>query len=190
MAEPYLGALARIDIRRGFEQAIRGATLAGQKVYRSRVAPLAIHDADGTLREDALPAILVYAGDEDLERFNAAPVEVQRTMQLWVEIIAQVREEFDDVLDVISAEVENLVEQDPRLGDRCEFSELGFVQRTEPIREGAVTMGSLRMRWDVVYHTQADDVVTVPDLETLEVQYDLAPPDATIEATDTIDLTP
>lgn len=184
---PYLGALGRIAIRRHFELAIKGATLAGKRVFRSRIFPIELHDADGTLRLDVLPAILIYAGDEDLERFNTAPIETQRTLQIWVEIIAQVREEFDDVLDVISAEVERIVELDWRLGDRCEETVLGFVERTLPEREGAVTLASARMRWDVVYHTQADDVeLAIPDLLTLDVEYDLAPPDEAIEATDTI----
>ena len=61
----YLGALARIEIRRGFEQAIKGATLVGDRVHRSRIFPIALHDADGALREGVLPAILVYSGDED-----------------------------------------------------------------------------------------------------------------------------
>lgn len=188
---PYLSGNARIEIRRAFEEFIKGATLAGQRVYRSRVLPVAIHDADGALRENVLPAILIYAGDEDLEPFNTAPVEVQRTFQVWVEIIHQVRPDFDDVLDWISAEVEQLVEQDERLGERCEDAELGFVQRTEPNREGAVTLGSLRMRWDVIYHTQQDDVLNLPDLETLQVTYDLVEgTDDTDDAVDTIDLTP
>jgi len=187
---PFNGALARIEIRRGFEQAIKGATLAGQRVYRSRIFPLAMHDADGTLRQDVLPAILIYSGDEELEPFNAAPPETRRTLQIWVELIGQVREDFDDVLDVISAEVENLVELDDRLGDRLEDLELGFVQRTEPVRDGAVTLGCLRMRWDAIYHTQRDDTLVVPDLDTLEVTYDLVDDtDDTTDAVDTIDLT-
>ena len=184
---PYLGALGRIAIRRHFERAIKGATLAQKRVFRSRLFPIELHDADGKLRLDVLPAILIYTGDEDLERFNSAPIETQRTLQIWVEIIAQVREEFDDVLDVISAEVERVIELDERLGDRCEETVLGFVERNQPEREGAIALASARMRWDVVYHTQADDVeLAIPDLLTLQVQYDLAPPDETIEATDSI----
>jgi len=187
---PFLGALARIEIRRGFEQAIKGATLAGQRVYRSRIFPLAMHDADGTLRQDVLPAILIYSGDEELEAFNAAPPETRRTLQIWVELVAQVREDFDDVLDVISAEVESLVEIDDRLGERLEDLELGFVERTEPVRDGAITLGALRMRWDAIYHTQQDDSILVPDLDTLQVTYDLVEDTAdTVDAVDTVDLT-
>lgn len=186
---PFLDSTARVALRRGFEQAIKGATLVRDRVYRSRIFPLALHDADGALRQDALPAILIYAGDEELERYNAAPVEIRRTSQIWVEIIAQVRQDFDDVLDVICAHVESLIDQDERLGDRCEDCQLGFVQRSEPEREGAVTLGSIRLRWDVIYHTQRADEIELPDLATLHVEYDLAPPDATIEATDEIDLT-
>ena len=47
------------------------------------------------------------------------------------------------------------------------------------------------MRFDVVYHTQQDDVeLAIPDLKRLDVEYDLAPPDEEIEATDQITVNP
>jgi hypothetical protein len=188
---PYSGALVRRDIRRGLRQVILGATAAGARVYLSRIFPLALHDADGTLRQDVLPAILVYAGDEDLEEYNAAPLETERTLQLWVDIVMQLREDFDDVVDFISGQVEAAVEQDETLGDRCEHVRLRFVARPlEPIRDGAITLSSLRLRFDAVYHVQRDDSITLEDLNTVAVEWDLAPPDAAIEATDTLDLTP
>lgn len=182
MSAPAFSALQRIEIRKGFERAIKGATLAKDRVFRSRVLPL-------DLKTITLPAVLIYSGDEDIEEYNQAPRELRRTTEIWVEAIGIVRVEFEDVLDVIAAQVEHVINQDETLGGICTDALIGRTERSDPERNAAKTVGALRMRFDVVYHTQYDERSVIPDLDSAGVEYDLAPPDGDIEATDELDLT-
>ncbi len=182
MSDRVFTATQRIEIRKGFERVIKGATLAGDRVFRSRAFPL-------DLKTVKLPAILIYSGDEDVEEYDSAPRELRRTTEIWVEAIGIVRIEFEDVLDVIAAQVEHVVNQDETLGGICSDASLARTERGDPDGRGARTIGAIRMRFDVIYHTQYDERSEIPTLDSAGVTYDLAPPDATPEAVDELDLT-
>ena len=160
-------------------QAISSATLADDRVYRSRVLPL---------EPSLLPAVLVYAGDEPAEEYNARPASYRRTARLWVEIVGRFRPEFDDVLEVIRAQVEAVVAVDITLGGSVLECDLVVIQRPPPAKEGKYTLAAVRVGFDAVYVTESTDPATLTDLNLLLAQWDLAIPDDVLEATDEIDL--
>lgn len=165
--------------REHFARQLTATTLAGDRVYRSRVFPLEVV---------LLPALLVYAGDETLEEYNARPGSYRHTARLWVDVISRFKPEFDDVLEVIAAQVEAVVAVDETLGGSVLECELVTVLRPEPSREGKYTLAALRLGFDIIYTSDFVDPATLADLDLLLAQWDIAIADGVLEATDEIDL--
>lgn len=98
-------------IRDRVVQLLRGRTAAGERVWANRFLPL---------RNQELPAVLVYALDESVDPDSAltAPRTLTRRLSLSVDaIVAATSEgEIDDALDALGLEIEEVLHRDRFLG--------------------------------------------------------------------------
>lgn len=99
---------ARTQIRQAVVTLLDGQTLAGSHVYGSRVHPL---------DEAKLPALLVYAREEEIQQATISyPRQLQRELLLVVEAYAQAKAGLEDALDTLARDIEQIMAADPSLG--------------------------------------------------------------------------
>lgn len=173
----------RTRIRRRVVELLRGATVAGQRVWANRFLPL-------TNRE--LPAILVYALDEsiDPDSRTTAPRELTRRLSLAVDgIVAAGSEgEIDDALDALSLEIETALHRDPFFGTAASAAlnppvddSVAADSILTDVEIGHETVGDrlvgrVAMTWEVEYQSLAPeppDDDSLDDFLTMGVTYDL-----------------
>lgn len=160
----------RTAIRNKVVELLLGRTNVDQSVYASRVKPFLSNNW-----QNELPAIVVYTMDENGEIFTAAPREYLRTVEVVVEVHAEADEALDDVLDVISRQVEQVLLEDDSLGGTA--NDFTYSRTKMVIRdEGKELIGGCRIIFDAEYlDRHPGDLFnqTLPDLNTVVTDYSL-----------------
>lgn len=184
--------LQGLEIRAAIAEGLRsleGAAWAG-RVFKSRRRPIA--DAE---QGEEFPLVLVYSRSEKTEPFNVAPRSYLVTMRvetsLVIERLAELNgvEETDDDLDKIAGALKRWFFQDASLGGIAEDSRWISGQYEAP-NEGQDDIAVLTLTWEVDYILEAPEEPEegLPNLATLATDYDLAPPNGTIDAHDEVAL--
>ena len=178
--------LAKRKMKEFVQTKLLNKTDAGARVYIGRSIP--------TNSED-LPAILIYSTGENISRFNEAPKNYQRNMNLLVECIAAGNDDDDlDIrLETLAEKVEALLEIDETLGGIANKLELaGSDYQSEP--DAASPLGNLALRFNVEFYTDA--IREGVDLETFKgtdidwkIGHHAAHPDNVVDAEDKINVT-
>ncbi len=128
-------------------------TACGTNVFKSRVEPL--------IDNSVYPCIGIYTGDEDTDRKDSDaawpdpenPGYLKRSLALVVLILVKASEPgFDDELDAIALQVEKAFDADPSFGKLVESIMLS-AHTASAINHGDITVGALRMVWEVIYRT-------------------------------------
>ncbi|OFZ54974.1 MAG: hypothetical protein A2428_03110 [Bdellovibrionales bacterium RIFOXYC1_FULL_54_43] len=110
----------RTKIREAVVDLLKGATSAGMNVFPSRIGPL---------WNMPLPLILIYLRDETVSPISSLPKPRERKPQLAIEVRANAADETAEAtLDSIAAEIEQIMDANPRLRGTVQSS--GF-QSTE-----------------------------------------------------------
>lgn len=138
-------------IKRQIKEAIRGV-LIGKTDAKNRVSISQTTPTD----DEEVPAILIYAVSENVNRFNQSPKDYKRVLTLTIECISNGN--HDDDLDVqlenLGEQVEAIMEMDETLGDLVDRVEL-TASAYATSEEGSTYMGSLFLTYDVVFYTNA-----------------------------------
>lgn len=176
----------RTGIRKVITARLMSQTTAQGRIHASRYKPL---DGDGLA--DSGPVILVYTGEERVDRENPvsqAPL-IQRTyIAVAVEILASpYLPDIDDAFDAIEMAVKQIVLSDETQGGYAVETE--FVSAT-PFRspaESEYPVASLRLEFECEAHVYAFDQVSGL-FSSAHVQWDVGPsPDGQIEAEDDLE---
>jgi hypothetical protein len=98
--------ITRQKIRRAICEMLTNANIPniGVRVFSNRPTPM---------WKSELPAICVYCGTSDSgsesAELNSHPDDYARTLQIFIDIVSNAVENVDDVLDLISYHVENII---------------------------------------------------------------------------------
>lgn len=160
----------RQQIREAVQARLVGATSAGSRVFKTRLAPL---------RTVELPALNVYTDQDvvDVRSANTSPRRLHRELQVLVEGWVRLSENVDDALDSLALEVEKAVHQDETFGGKCVDCLLTTTEVAEKI-DGDRPMGAIRLTFSAFYETLAPDpddapLGTLEDLSTVVTNYDV-----------------
>jgi hypothetical protein len=154
-------------IRDAIVAALTGETAAADRVRSTRLTPW---------RKGALPAISVYAVDEDVDpaKSDAAPRKLHRVVNMTIEgVLAETNEDqLDDALDALAEEIEVAMDADPYLGGVAADS---MLLRTEL---GTATLGerphgAVQLTYAVTFQTNVPEAGATVDLETASIKHDL-----------------
>lgn len=191
-------------IRKKVTEILKGSTDVGNKVFPNASVPP---------WEEELPVILVYPRSESASKYAEAPRELERDLNLIIEIIAKgpetdedgnppvdkdtgnpllKKKSLEDILDDIADQVETAMAEDDTLGCTADDS---ILQNTDFDFEsaGGLPIGSARLTYGVTYYTHSprnlDKNATLPDFATSQHEYHIGKEDdATREAKDTVDI--
>lgn len=136
-----------------------------------------------------LPCFLVYDDDEKREGdfYQGRP---RRVLELTIEGWARgvVPEDLEVLLDQLALTVERTLENDPRLGGLAAM-DLEY-QSTEKLRDsrGKSYVGVVIIKFEVTYMMPEAEEDAPDDFLTFRADYDLAPADGTVDASDTVTL--
>lgn len=170
----------RAVIRKAVAALLKGKTVAGQRVFTSRVEAFGAHH---------LPAISVYTTDEDADTGDTSPRRYTRTTDVVVQAVFDVDKDLDDAMDAMALQLEAVLLADPSWGGVADDSVLTksamYLAET-----GRSDLGCLALTFRAEYDTRPGllDEATLDDFATADVTYDLAPPDGSADAEDTITL--
>lgn len=159
-------ASRRKIIRKRLVSILKNQTDAGERVFSNASVPSWIEE---------LPVILVYPRTEDAEKFNQAPLEFRRDINMLIEVQVKGTEQpFDtqkgdgltaeDALDDIIEQIECAIFKDDSLGcddqNRAIADEV-LISSTEFEFEsdGAQTIGGARLNLVVTYYEHAPESV-------------------------------
>lgn len=186
-APPVVPRHRRSEIREAVVALLRGATLARERVYANREKPI-----DATT---PLPLLLIYTPDEkrdEVQNQAGGPKLITRMLTLEVQILTQAHGPFQDLIDDVALQVENVIGADPRLGGLAD--DVTYLDTSlHPVEEFGRALIGATIHYEVEYTTDespADDAQR-QGLDTLWVKWDIKPPVDTGESepTDVIDLT-
>jgi len=183
-------SLQRKVIRRELARVLDGNTVAGSRISTNRSVPA---------WTGALPAIGIFARSETIEVLNEAPRIYVRALRIGIELFVERGtangEPIDDQVDDLAAQVEALVL--PRL-QLPELELDGLVMHpprsgfegveTEDDYEGETLLGAARLTFVFAYLTEVleGEEEDLDRLKTVAVDWDFAPPDGELEASDAI----
>ena len=183
-------------IRKKVTEILKNKTDAKDKVFPNASVPP---------WEEELPVILVYARSESISEYAHAPRELERDLDLAIEIIATGPEvnlelktpepgkkTLEDILDDIAEQVECAMSIDETLGGTADGS---ILQNTELEFDsaGGQPIGSARLTYSIAYFTMAprslDKQGVLPDFKTAETNWHVGDEDDdTREAKDSLDI--
>lgn len=138
---------ARQEIKTAFAQLLKQAkTKAGDNVHQHRNLPLF---------NKTLPAILVYAGDEESSIFNESPRELERVVSFRVQPMVETKNEadLDDELDEFAAQIEAAINIDDSLCGTVSDVFLSGTSEIEIDNSGEQPTGAIELTFTVTYHT-------------------------------------
>lgn len=177
--------LAKRRMKEFVKSALIGKTDAADRVFIGRSVP--------TQTED-LPVLLIYSTGENVSRFNEAPKNYQRNMNLLVECIVAGND--DDDLDIkmetLAEKVETILENDETLGGIANKLELsGSDYQSEPDAQSPI--GNLALRFNVEFYTDAiREGVCLDTFKGADVDWKIGhhagPSDNVVDAEDKIDV--
>lgn len=138
-------AHARQQVREALATQITGLTTTGSSVYQSRTYPV-----------NTLPSITVM-NTRDEVREETQGGNQRRSLAVTLTCRAKAKDDVDDTLDTIAAEVETAVNADPKLGGRVIDTAL-IVTDIEYADGGEQPIGVLRMEYEILYLVNKADV--------------------------------
>ena len=141
----------RKQIRDAIVTALTGLPTTGTHIFKSRVYPN---------EQQKLPLLCVYALKEDSEIITmGTPYKYQRDLEVMIEGYAKAIgvNTLDDVLDLISLEVEEALAVDITLGGLAKNTLLDSTE-IDMVGDGEVPVGVIRLTFLVRYVTTNDDV--------------------------------
>lgn len=182
--------------RQAIRQAVKALILGdgtqpwADRVWVNRPNPLSQRShQDSALNQ--LPAVLIYTRTGSDEKFNEAPREYLRTVELVIEIAAAMNDKIDDTLDEYADTIERLILNDPYLGETAADTLLTGSGMTI-VDDGEIPIGAVILTFDVTYRQHFPDetvAAALDDLETVHNDYDLDGDQADADQTsDTIQL--
>lgn len=157
----------RAVIRQAVVAALVGKTVAGVRVFSTRVIPLK------TLE---LPALAVFVRLEEVdveESQNTAPLELDRMADVVVEGYISGGGNVDDALDALSLEVEAAMGEDITFGGTAARSLLARTE-LEVVDEGDRLRGLAQWTYRVQYFSYVTTAEPVDDLERAGATWDVA----------------
>jgi hypothetical protein len=180
-------------IRKKIRELLLNKTKACERVYTNQASPTWIEN---------LPAIIIYSLSEDITKFNQAPRELKRDLQVVIEIMASGAEEpntachntAEDCLDDIAEQVECIMSKSETLDGVCDDNILSSIE-FDFVPEGQKPVGSARLIYTVTY-VEHSPRATCPqdgygDFELGKVDWDVGhhddTPDGVIDAQDNIE---
>lgn len=180
----------RTLIRKAAKAALLGQTAAASRVFVSRMGPA---------KTDELPALYLYANDEDVEEnsANSAPRELFRKVMLSIECWQSAAgidpEQLEDSFDDIALQIETAMDFDPTLADTASWE---WISSTVSgiSNDGNRPMGCIKLTYSCPYRTfqrTAARDAALPALSTIDVKTKVTPDlPATNQAEDVVTFTP
>lgn len=155
----------RTEIRQAVVTLLTGATVAGARVYDTRVIP---H------KRTELPAIAVYTASEAVELSQEAPRRRRRVVALTIEAaVVTTATSAERQLDDLALEIEAALDLDETFTGTADDSLLESTE-TEVMEDGDRLIGLLTMSFRATKHTYIALAPAVDDFETANVRYNLA----------------
>jgi len=144
---------------------------------------------------EELPAIRIYSTNESVSRFNEAPKNYRRNLNLAIECI-DVGENDDNLdmrLEILGEQIETLMEIDETLGRLVNKLELtGSAYQYEP--DGPSPVGSLILTFSIEFFTYAQRESVLDDYLSTgvkwEVGHDNSSSDGVTDAEDRLQMRP
>lgn len=183
-------------IRKKVAEILKDKTDAGPRVFPNSSIPPWVED---------LPVILVFQRGEDASKYAEAPRELQRDLDIVIEIYAagpeidedgnppkdadgNEKKTLEDILDDVAEQIEVEMARDDTLQETASES---ILTNTEFEFEGSggVPTGTARLTYGVTYYTmspRSDD--PRPDLKKTVVEWNTDGDDSTIQAEDEVDI--
>ncbi len=187
-------ASQRKIIRKKIQEILKGKTDVGQKVFTNQASP--------TWDKD-LPVIIIYPKNEPAEKFNQAPRELKKDLEVVLEVIAKGPEileddskpTVEDKLDDILEQIECALSPDQTLDGVADDHILTNTE-FEFAAEGAFVIGHARVTYTVTYvefsPKSIDKQAGISDFKQVAASYKVghhdSEPDDQIEAKDDIDI--
>jgi len=176
-------------IRHAIRDLLIGKTAAGTRVYTNRRT---------ALWDNALPAIVIFTSSQDDELFNVSPRDLKRSVQIGIELVTAAEGviPLDDVMDDLSEQVERILFNNPMLRRHIDDADGAVAEPLLPLRtetdtnyEGIKPIGGMRLNWEAIYYQNAGEYETcaLADFHKTEIDWDLAPQDFDLDATDLVD---
>ncbi len=181
-------------IRKQVVSLLKNKTDVGKRVFPNASIPI---------WEKELPVILIFPRSEPATEYAQAPKELNRDLDLAVEIVAKGPEvdedgneprgqkSLQDILDDIAEQVEDLMSPDTSLGGTADESSLTNTEfEFESI--GGVPIGSARLTFEITYKTfyprNVDKQGSIEDFKKSEIEYNIGADPLTREAKDSLDI--
>lgn len=183
-------------IRKKVAEILKDKTDAGPRVFPNSSIPPWVEE---------LPVILVFQRGEDASKYAEAPRELQRDLDIVIEIYAagpeidedgnppkdsdgNEKKTLEDILDDVAEQIEVEMARDDTLQDNASES---ILTNTEFEFEGSggVPTGTARLTYGVTYYTlspRADD--PRPDFKKAGVEWNIGDDENTREAKDEVDI--
>ena len=149
-----------------------------------------------------LPVILVYIQKEGSSKYAEAPKELERSLDIEIEIVATgpeinvelvtpgANKSLEDILDDIAEKVENLMDVDDSLQDTVSESFLSGTE-LEYDAAGGSPIGSCRLTYSATYYTMSPrdttgQANTDKDFTKNKVEFNIGDDENTRESEDTV----
>ncbi len=155
----------RRQIRAAFKELLRGKTRALFSVHSATQRPI---------WEEDLPAINIWASDEQVEIMGSSPLRYKRSLEVTIELYASEVHEPEDRMDDFLAEVETLVDGEDlfSLGDLVDsitYTGSHIEYKSDTIQVGIVAT----LSYSVGYYTTAGvDPAILGPLEGIDADWD------------------
>lgn len=134
----------RKQIRDAAVQALTGLPTTGARVFPTRVTPF---------DPSAGPGLMVYTFSEDSQFDSLGPRRsLVRTLDLAVEVICALNDSFDDTLDKVSLEIEQVFGVNSTLNGACKDIELRRTQ-IAAAKDAEKQIGGMVLTFAVTYRT-------------------------------------
>ena len=180
-------------IRKKVVEILKGATDVGDSVFPNASVPV---------WHNELPVILVYPRSESASEYAVAPRELERDLDLVIEILATGPEEnellgtpelteksLEDTLDDIAQQVEDIMDADDSLQSTADGSMLQNTEMEYDASGGSPT-GSCRLTYGVTYYTMSPRDTSNQNIEndfnTNKVEFNISEDENTRESEDTV----
>ena len=196
LAPPGDRGLLRKNIRKKVVEILKGKTDVGNRVFPN---------ASTVIDEALLPVILIYPRSESASKYATAPRELERDLDLAIEIIAKgpetdetgiapedqdpSKKSLEDILDDIAEQIECELSRDDTLQNTVDDSILTNIE-FEFEGSGGLPIGSARLTYAVTYFTMSPRSVDkqggLADFKTAEVEHNIGDDPNTREAKDSV----
>ena len=144
-------AHVRQTIRERVVTDVTGLTTTGSRVFDSRIYPLTSAE---------LPALLVYAPNEEIEYADLKPNRTQlRNLNIVIEAHAKATSSLEDTFDTIAKEVEEAISGDLTMNGTAKDVRLEDID-TDFNSDGQSKAGVMTIQYVISYMVKENDVET------------------------------